>query len=494
MSAWDDDLGRELRESPLPAHRPGYFERIRRLLPATEGARPAGGAGTLAGSCPEAPADAGRQPAQPPSPTLWRRVRGVAALAAVAGVTAALVSLGGLPGLRQSGPATATAGRVLDRVERALSSLETVSGDVVEYGTTRGRPYSRRLGSFVFTAAGDFRIENAATGVVTAYDARSRTARRSVSENGRVLYTETLRGLPDAGPFFTPVMGVPQVLDRSVAAYARAVIASIGPEVPVLPVEYEGRRAWSLSVPERLKGDDTPGTLRIVVDAVSGYPLVVEHWSPDGDVHGTRVEGLRVGGSLPQRSLLLTAGSGERLLPSDLRFRRSTLAAAARLGASSGGRAAAGAGRLAGGGFRLYMPTWLPGGYRLRGVTTAVDAALYGPALPSRPGHPASLTAVLTYARGFDRFCVICRWRATNPPGSDDPFAENSAAERSAQRVRLSYGALRGRVGELVLGAGDWPHLYVTTGRQRTLSVSVAGDLTPEELQHVAESLQPVVR
>jgi hypothetical protein len=397
--------------------------------------------------------------------------------------------------VRGSGPATATAGRVLERVERALTALETVSGEVVEYGTVRGRPYSRRVGSFVFTAGGDFRIEDAATGVVTVYDARTRTARRTVYEDGRALYTETVRGLPDAGPFFTPAMGVPQVLDRSVAAYARAVIAGLGRDVPVTPVEYEGRTAWSVSVPEHLRGEGVPGTLHIVVDAASGYPLAVEHWSPGGDVHGTRVEGLRLGGALPRRTLLLTAGGGEGLLPSDLRFRRSSLAAAARLGERLPPRpSAARSAQAVSGRFALYVPTWLPSGYRLAGVSTAVDAALYGAALPSRRGRPASLTAVLTYARGFDRFCVVSRWRATNPSGSDDPFAEDSAAERTSQRVCLAYGALRGRTGRLVLSPGDWPHLYVTLGRQRTLTVSVAGDLTPEELVHVAESLQPAGR
>lgn len=472
MSAWDDDLGRELRESPLPPHRPDHFERIRRRLPA------AGTAGALNGRRRRA-----------------RRLAGAALLTAAAGLVAAVLSLAGLPGLHDSGPPTATAGRVLDRVRHALTSLETVSGDVVEYGTTRGRPYSRRVGSFVFTAGGDFRIEDAATGTVIAYDARTRTARRSVSEGARLLYTETIRGLPDAGPFFTTAVGVPEVLDRSVAAYARAVIASLGRDVPVTPVGYEGRTAWSVSVPERLRGGDAPGTLRIVVDAASGYPLAVEHWSPAGDVHGTRVEGLRLGGRLPRRTLLLTAGDGEGLPPTDLRFRRSSLAAAARLGERLPPRPpAARAARAAGGGFTLYVPTWVPDGYRLAGVTTAVDAALYGVALPSRHGRPASLTAVLTYARGFDRFCVVCRWRDENPPGSDDPFAEDSAAERTTQRVSLAYGALRGRTGHLVLGVSDWPHLFVTLGPRRTLSVSVAGDLTPEELLHIAESLQPAGR
>ncbi len=37
MSRWNDDLGRELRESPVPPHRPDHFERIRERIRTTTG-------------------------------------------------------------------------------------------------------------------------------------------------------------------------------------------------------------------------------------------------------------------------------------------------------------------------------------------------------------------------------------------------------------------------------------------------------------------------
>ena len=43
-----------------------------------------------------------------------------------------------------------------------------------------------------------------------------------------------------------------------------------------------------------------------------------------------------------------------------------------------------------------------------------------------------------------------------------------------------------------MLGLPDWPHLYVTTGDDRRVSVSVAGDLTGDELARIAGSLRPI--
>jgi len=93
---WDEDLGRELRESPLPAHAPDHFERIRervRELTGADGRPPA----------PPARFRARRVPPPPP-----RRGRGVrfAAVAAVAAAVAVAVAFtwAGVPGVRQATP------------------------------------------------------------------------------------------------------------------------------------------------------------------------------------------------------------------------------------------------------------------------------------------------------------------------------------------------------------------------------------------------------
>ena len=104
----------------------------------------------------------------------------------------------------------------------------------------------------------------------------------------------------------------------------------------------------------------------------------------------------------------------------------------------------------------------------------------------------ASLTVVLTYERGFDRFCIVSRWRSDNPPGSDDPFDENSVALTESTRVDITSGSLIGADARVVLGLPDWPHLYVTTGARHEISVSVAGDLTRAELARIAGSLHPI--
>lgn len=486
MSRWRDDLGRELRESPMPAHRPDHFERVRERI------REASGRGDGDGGA----SPAARPAAPRPAPAPRHTVRFAAIAAAAAAVIAAVaLTWSGLPGLERSRPPAATAETVLSRVEHALAGLSGIQGDVVEYGTARGRPYVRQVGSFTFTAEGDYRIVPLEQGVAYTYDARSRIARRYVIADGRVLYGEIARGLPDPGPFFSPWMGSSQVLDRSVAAYARAVIADLDPDVPVTPVTWEDRPAWSITVPEPLSGSSRSGSARIVVDAASGYPLAVEHWSAEGDVSGTRIENVRIGSRLSGADFTLRPMVEPRLLPADERFRRMTLRQAAALGSRVTGPATALHGSRGevrrNGGFSPFAPTWLPKGYRLTGVTAAKNGSYLGAGGPVHEGEVASLTVVLTYRRGFDRFCVVSRWRRDNLPGSDDPFDENSVSRSTATTMPITYGSLRGEIARVVLGLPDWPHLYVTTGRGDRVSVSVAGDLTRPELMLIADSLQP---
>ena len=59
-------------------------------------------------------------------------------------------------------------------------------------------------------------------------------------------------------------------------------------------------------------------------------------------------------------------------------------------------------------------------------------------------------------------------------------------------RLRLATGSLRGETANLVLGLPDWPHVYVSTGADDRVSVSVAGDLTRDELARIAGSLEPI--
>ena len=473
LDAWDAELGRELRESPLPAHRPDHFERVRERVRTLSGRdrRPPGA--TVGGRARRVP------PPPPPRPRRAARFAVVAAVAAAV-VAAVIVSWTGLPGIQLSEPSQATADTVLARVQHALAGLNSIRGDVVEYGTARGRPFSQRIGSFTFTSRGDYRIVQNGENVTYTYDAIKRVARRYVFRDGEILYSDVARDLPDPGPFFSPWMGASQVLDRSVAAYARAVIAELDPEVPVSPVTFEGRTAWSITVPEPLTGGGSDGTARIVVDAESGYPLVVEHWSADGDVRGTRIENVRVGGAVPRSRFSLDVDVEDRLLPMSERFRRLDLRQAAALG------------RRAATHFTPYEAAWVPDGFRLSGVTGAVNGSFLGAYRPAPQGGVGSLTIVLTYRRGFDRFCIVSRWRHANPPGSDDPFDEDSAALTSSTSLALSSGSLRGETARVVLGLPDWPHLYVSTGRDRRVSVSVAGDLTRDELARIAGSLLPI--
>jgi outer membrane lipoprotein-sorting protein len=468
-SDWDDQLGRELRESPVPAHAPDHFERVRERMREVAGRD----------GRPPAPPVRARGRVSPPARSR-RGIRFAAAGAVAAAVVAAVaVSWMGVPGIQRSTPPPATARTVLQSVQHALANLRSISGDVVEYGTARDRPFSRRVGSFTFTSDGDYRIIQRSENVAYTYDASTRVARRYVYRDDKILYSEAARDLPDPGPFFGPWMGASQVLDRSLAAYARAVIAELDPDVPVSPVKWEGRTAWSITVPEPLAGGGSDGTARIVVDAESGYPLAVEHWTRDGDVSGTKIENVRVGGRTPA-TFALDDEVQEKLLPMSERFRRMDLRQAAALGARADSP------------FTPYLAAWVPAGYRLSGVTGAVNGDYLGRYSPVRAGEVSSLTVVLTYQRGFDRFCIVSRWRSDNPPGSDDPFDENSVALSESTLVDITSGSLLGARASIVLGLPDWPHLYVTTGARREVSVSVAGDLTRDELTRIANSLRPI--
>ena len=472
LDTWDDQLGRELRESPMPAHAPDHFERIRERMRDHAGSD---------GLPPAPPARFRARRVPPPAPPRRLGIRFAAFGAAAAAVVAAVaLSWAGVPGIQRSTPPPATADTVLARLQTALTNLGSISGDVVEYGSARGRPYAHRVGSFTYTSRGDYRIVQSSEDVAYTYDAEKRVARRYVFRGGKALYSEVARNLPDPGPFFNPWMGSTQVLDRSVAAYARAVIAELDPDVPVTPVTWEGRTAWSITVAEPLAGGGSDGTARVVVDAQSGYPLAVEHWTSDGEVSGTRIENVHVGGAVPRSRFTLAVKVQDKLLPMSERFRRLTLPQAAALG----GRAATA--------FTPYRPSWTPEGYELTGVTGAVNGAFLGQYRPVKAGEIGSLTVVLTYRRGFDRFCVVSRWRSDNPPGSDDPFDENSVALSESTRVPLTTGSLRGATASVVLGLPDWPHIYVTTGAGHDVSVSVAGDLTKDELARVAGSLHPI--
>ena len=369
-SRWNDDLGRELRESPVPAHAPDHFERVRERMRELTGAD----------GRPPAPHTRVRARRAPPAPPPHRRGIRLAAVAAVAAaiVAAVAVTWAGVPGIGRSTPQPATADTVLAKVQHALASLDSISGDVVEYGSARDRPYSHRVGSFTFTSRGDYRIVQSGEGVTYTYDAVKRVARRYVFRDGKALYSEVARDLPDPGPFFSPWMGASQVLDRSVAAYARAVIAELDPDVPVTPVTWEGRRAWSITVPEPLAGGGSDGTARIVVDVQSGYPLAVEHWTSDGEVSGTRIENVRVGGDAPRSRFSLAVDVQDKLLPMSERFRRLSLPEAAALG------------HRAAGAFTPYATTWVPRGYRLTRRHRRRQRRLHG-GVPSRPGRRGRL-------------------------------------------------------------------------------------------------------
>jgi hypothetical protein len=132
-------------------------------------------------------------------------------------------------------------------------------------------------------------------------------------------------------------------------------------------------------------------------------------------------------------------------------------------------------------GYRPLVPARVPDGFHLAAVAAAKSAERTGPGQSNPPSHGV---VSLSYRRGLEQIIITTRrrghgrWR--------DPFGIQGVPFGSA-RVRLDDGALVGTVAQVVVDPRTVPHLWAVTDR---LVVTVAGDLSRDELIAVAEALR----
>ena len=184
-----------------------------------------------------------------------------------------------------------------------------------------------------------------------------------------------------------------------------------------------------------------------------------------------RVEDLTVDEALEPGALALRFPPGVEVSRSNDGFRRTSLAGVQGVV-----------------GYAPIVPGWLPEGYELAEVAAGPgQVGVTG----AEAGNPPSTDVVsLSFRRGFDQIVVTTRLR--NVPGYSqewaDPLATGEGIVDRPEQVVLSRGALSGVEANVLVVPRNIPHLWALTD---DLVVTVAGDLSREELIRVAESLEP---
>lgn len=443
----DHALGAAVRELEVPEHRAAFGATLRARLDA-EATR----------------VDPTFLRSRHPSPRRrsWRWSLAVAAFI----VAVALVISSPFPGTT---PREATAAEIRRTVAQAWASTENVRG-VLVWNAPEVFGQDERRWSFLLTERGDVRLEDLTRGGIVVYDA-STGVERSLNPSESVPGDDTLfanerrglaPGLPDEGPSTS-------LLDRSLGSVVRALAAGGGGTVK--EITYQGRRAWLLdtAVRQNLLADGlSPNHLAVTVDRETGLPLRTQATSDGEFVWEVRIEDLQVNVPVRDEVFSLEFPPGTKVFRMDAGFRRVSLGEAERIV-----------------GYPPLEPTWMPDGYALAESLVSEKPQSTG----ADAGNPAVGDIVSqSFRRGLDQFIVT-----TRPVGPDaslwvDPLASGEGYRDEPERVTLTRGALAGDVSELLIDPLAIPHIWVLTDR---LVVTISGDLTREELLHIAESLHP---
>lgn len=456
----DTELGALLRRLEVPDHAPGFFERLELELQR-----------------------------QPPPP-IRRRAPFVLRPSFAAGVAIllAIVLIGtwiGVPGQRFGGPTVATAAELEVRIAQAFATSRTVEGVVdleqLEFVPDAGldRPLGEPPGiddteivssryRFAATENGDVLFEIVADNSRfpqlvprgEAYFADDGSVREFQGRQPEAAFRNTPiarihepLGFSGEGPLTFPVK-------RSLGSVVRVVLRQ-NPEEPVEEVVHRGRPAWRLELPVNPEHDLAADRQEIVVDRQTGFPVLVTETRRGRLVRRTSVTEIRVN-QAAFTDLFAPVPPGDAWRQP---YERVPLEAApARLG------------------YRPFLPGSVPEKYRRRQVSVAKEAQANS---SSNPLHRDLFQAA--YRRGLDSF-VVSVWR-TGPDRSfwSDPVRSSSQGERGVTRVRLEGGAFDGVRAEVQVGTGSAPHIWFVAD---AYVVSVAGDLTRQELVEIAESLE----
>lgn len=469
----DEELGAALRDLEVPPHGPEFYSTlIGRLEQAENEGAPTAGDDAPAGEMRRQrrrPRDAGRRRGGRP------RLVVLGSVAAAVAVAVLLASWLVAPNDRGPGvlrPQVASASEVRTRVAQALAGAKTLQGEVrvecaVPVGDCEGTPQAHGVlaSRFATTARGDLRVTAVEGGSDLAYRADT-GVEHSYTPGQRPPAFDRV-GLAPAPPDAAPTASV---LDRQFGSAVRAFLASRA-DVPVTQLNQDGRPAWRLDTrvePNKLAGPGQSGDrLEVVVDRASGFPVLIRETNAGAFIREIRLTGLTVDAAIEPAifELQYPPGTG-RPGRQEGRFRRVGLQEVAAVV-----------------GYQPLVPAKIPAGFELAEVAVASASQPTG----QEGLNPESRNVVsLTWRRGFDRMTVTTR--ATGPDRSawSDPLGSGEGFIDTPEKISLDGGALNGAPAEVLVQVRDVPHLWVLSDR---LVVTVAGDLTRDELVAAAQSL-----
>jgi hypothetical protein len=457
----DQELGALLNEADdAPQAPPGFEERVWRRIAADADQTTAAAVGAAV---------------LPRPRTARRRTLLAATMVSTAAAAAILVIiLFGLPGAgHETGPAPVSAAEVSARMTAAMSSFRTLQG------TMKFRSYPDNLygfsGVFFTDAAGSFSLrynvdsfsrsqsKRLSEPLIQTYNAQRHVALDTyVDPTGRRESYGWDQSLPYEG------VGVPGWITpypQGPAWLVRAALIDGDPRVKVTDTVFGGRPAWKVALPA---GDI------FIVDARSGFLV---QWStppdpsnPDSATTST-LSDLRVDQPLPAEAFSVAVPRGSTLVSEERNSYYCRLGqVAARVG------------------FRPFVPSHVPSGYRLSDVATDPRQAddFLGWQGPDPGTHDPHTEEFLRYRHGADSFTVHVASIAHISRSEVAGYFRGLDGFLTAASARLDGGSFAGYTAHTWF-AVDGANLLVVG---KSYVAYLSGSLTRQELYEVASSLQ----
>ena len=481
MNRRDKRLGEALDQMGVPDHAPDFFSRLDEALDEIDETER-----SLTQIPAETTSDEKGWENMSPSPRYAGHAHSArrpsvaaafAAIAAVAAVAYAVVTFLPTPLpdriAEVVGPQIATAAEITEQVRQAVTGATSLRGVLVIAEKDSSDAALREMRwDFSATAEGDIRMSGTNTmgdGTVVvediAYNATDGVERRYSDDSVfpmAIERTGLAPGVPDeyAGEW---------VLQRRLGSLVRALLAA--PDSQVTETTYEGRDAWVLdvAVEPNLVADYSADRLEVTVDQDTGFPARVVATYQGNLVQEMRLESLEIDPVLPEDAFDLALPAGVDAFPQDMGFVRVVPDAVADAVE-----------------YAPVTPEWLPEGYELSTVAVASEAQATG---KEGMNPPSRGVVSMVYRRGFDRFVVTTRLTGTDPAAWSDPLSGGEGFIDRPEEITLASGVFAGGRAERVVDPNSVPHLWVLGDE---LVLTVAGDLTAEEIVQVAESLQPL--
>lgn len=362
------------------------------------------------------------------------------------------------------GPQQVTAAEIQARVQDAVTSLSAIRGTMVVVTYEEGEAAEMRW-VFAATANGDFRWTGVSRKEDLAYNASSGVGRSLSWEDDGSVYAGENTGLAAGPPDPDPL---DWVLDRQLGSVVRALLAA--QDARVQAAEYEGREVWTFETdvqPNRVAGI-SGGRLQITVDQATGFPIRAVETSAGSAVREVCLEDLELDPELPAGTFDFAFPPEAQVGGIDNGFRRVQLGEIESIS-----------------GYRPLLPIALPDGFVLTEVTAAQESQATG----KEGMNPQSRGVVsVAYRRGFDRVVVSTRLVGEDPSLWSNPLASGEGFADNPEPITLLAGAFAGGKAELLIDPLVTPHLWALN---QDLVVTIAGDLSREELIRAAESLEP---